>query len=108
LSISEPSKPLGQGSSTPDSINFDYLVELRRRHQTAQAARDVRTRVLDWGSEKAKESSIRQQLIKKLHLALKEKQDQATGTGRERSASNIPATTIPLVVVGLVSCTNLG
>jgi hypothetical protein len=86
LSISEPSKRLGQGSSTPDTINFDYLVELRRRHQTAQAARGVRTRVVDWGSEKAKATSIRQQLIKKLHLALKEEQDHATGTGLERSA----------------------
>jgi hypothetical protein len=86
LSISEPSKRLGQGSATPDTINFDYLVELRRRHQTAQAARGVRTRVVDWSSEKAKAVSIRQQLIKKLHLALKEEQDHATGTGLERSA----------------------
>ncbi|KAJ7907834.1 hypothetical protein B0H13DRAFT_1618080, partial [Mycena leptocephala] len=69
-----------------DTINFDYLVELRRRHQTAQAARGVRTRVVDWSSEKAKAVSIRQQLIKKLHLALKEEQDHATGTGLERSA----------------------
>jgi hypothetical protein len=87
LSISEPSKRLGQGSPTPDTINFDYLVELRRRHQTAQAARGVRTRVIDHRSEKVKEASIRQQLIKKLHLALKEEQEsQATGTGLERSA----------------------
>jgi hypothetical protein len=55
-------------------------VELRRRHQTIQAARGVRTRILHT-TEKAKEASLRQQLIRKFHLALKEEQDQAIGTG---------------------------
>lgn len=86
LAISEPSKPLGRGLATPDFINFDYLVELRRSHQTIQAARGVRTRVVDRSSDKAKEASLRQQLIRKLHLALKEDQGQATGTGLERAA----------------------
>ncbi|KAJ7138789.1 hypothetical protein C8R43DRAFT_845311, partial [Mycena crocata] len=66
-------------------IDFDYLVELRRRHQTIQAARGVRTRVVGTSnSEKAKETSLRQQLIRKFHLALKEEQDRAVGTGLER------------------------
>ncbi|KAJ7670785.1 hypothetical protein DFH06DRAFT_980885 [Mycena polygramma] len=88
LSISEPSKPLGQASAAADTIDFDYLVELRRHHQTVQAARGVRTRVLDWSSEKAKDASLRQQLIKKLHLALKEgtEQEIAPGTGLVRKA----------------------
>ncbi|KAJ7708424.1 hypothetical protein B0H16DRAFT_1746298 [Mycena metata] len=66
LSITEASKPLGRG--------------------TIQAARGVRTRIVDRSSEKAKQDSLRQQLIKKLHLALKEEQDYATGTGLERNA----------------------
>ncbi|KAJ7122137.1 hypothetical protein C8R44DRAFT_876453 [Mycena epipterygia] len=86
LAISEPSKPLGRGLTTSDVVNFDSLVELRRSHQTIQAARGVRTRVVDRSSEKAKEASLRQQLIRKLHLALKEDQGQATGTGLERAA----------------------
>ncbi|KAJ7034214.1 hypothetical protein C8F04DRAFT_1350091 [Mycena alexandri] len=86
LVLSEPSKPLGRGAVAPATINFDHLVDLRHRHQTVQAARGVRTRVVDRSSEKAQESSLRQQLIKKMHLALKEsEQDQATGTGLERS-----------------------
>ncbi|KAJ7242483.1 hypothetical protein C8J57DRAFT_1084298 [Mycena rebaudengoi] len=85
LSTTEPTKPLGRGSATADTVDFDYLVELRRRHQTVQAARGVRTRVLDWSSDKAQEASLRQQLIKRLHLALKEDQDKAAGTGLERS-----------------------
>ncbi|KAJ7245054.1 hypothetical protein C8J57DRAFT_1082457 [Mycena rebaudengoi] len=85
LSTTEPTKPLGRGSATADTVDFDYLVELRRRHQTVQAARGVRTRVLDWSSDKAQEASLRQQLTKRLHLALKEDQDKAAGTGLERS-----------------------
>ncbi|KAJ7814859.1 hypothetical protein B0H13DRAFT_2242659 [Mycena leptocephala] len=74
----------GRGSATTETINFDYLVELRRRHQTIQAARGVRTRILHT-TEKAKEASLRQQLIRKFHLALKEEQDQAIGTGLNRT-----------------------
>ncbi|KAJ7804497.1 hypothetical protein B0H14DRAFT_3774420 [Mycena olivaceomarginata] len=76
LSITEVSKPLGQGSVTAQSLNFDHLVDLRRRHQTIQAARG------------AKERSLRQQLIRKFHEALKEDSEQgkATGTGLERAA----------------------
>ncbi|KAK7035181.1 hypothetical protein R3P38DRAFT_2772186 [Favolaschia claudopus] len=37
-------------------------------------------------SDKAKARSLRQQLIRKFHLALKEEQDTATGTGWERAA----------------------
>ncbi|KAJ7722682.1 hypothetical protein B0H16DRAFT_1334577, partial [Mycena metata] len=82
----EASKPLGRGAFTSDAIDFDYLVELRRRHQTIQAAHGVRTRIVDQSSEKVKEVSLRQQLIKKMHLVLKEEQDHATGIGLERSA----------------------
>ncbi|KAJ7827971.1 hypothetical protein B0H14DRAFT_3719732 [Mycena olivaceomarginata] len=89
LSIAEGSKPLGQGSVTAQSLNFDHLVDLRRRHQTIQAARGVRTRTVDSGNtEKEKERSLRQQLIRKFHEALKEgsEQGKATGTGLERAA----------------------
>ncbi|KAJ7182126.1 hypothetical protein C8R46DRAFT_826347, partial [Mycena filopes] len=86
LSITEAAKPFGRGALTSDAIDFDYLVELRRRHQTVQAARGVRTRVVDRSSDKAKDASLRQQLIKKLHLALKEEQDHAIGTGLDRNA----------------------
>ncbi|KAJ7909891.1 hypothetical protein B0H13DRAFT_1616161 [Mycena leptocephala] len=89
VSISEATKPLGEGSATPEHLNFDYLVELRRRHQTIQAARGVRTRVINSANpDVAKELSLRQQLIRKFHLALKEEseQDQAIGTGLVRSS----------------------
>ncbi|KAF8209530.1 hypothetical protein K438DRAFT_1503605, partial [Mycena galopus ATCC 62051] len=85
----EVSKPLGQGSATAQSLDFDHLVELRRRHQTIQATRGVRTRTVDSGNaEKQKERSLRQQLIRKFHEALKEDSEQgkATGTGLERAA----------------------
>jgi hypothetical protein len=85
VSVSEPSKPLGRGSATAATIDFDYLVELRRRHQTIQAARGVRTRILDSPkSDRAQAESLRQQLTRKLHLALKEEQDLAAGTGLDR------------------------
>ncbi|KAF8207331.1 hypothetical protein K438DRAFT_1962263 [Mycena galopus ATCC 62051] len=89
LSATEVSKPLGQGSATAQSLNFDHLVDLRRRHQTIQAARGVRTRTVDSGNaQKEKEQSLRQQLIRKFHEALKEDSEQgkATGTGLERAA----------------------
>ncbi|KAJ6615027.1 hypothetical protein B0H10DRAFT_2220789 [Mycena sp. CBHHK59/15] len=85
LAISETSKPLGRGSATAQTMDFDHLVDLRRRHQAIQAARGVRTRVIDpTNAEKAKEASLRQQLIRKFYLALKEEQDRAVGTGVER------------------------
>ncbi|KAJ7728967.1 hypothetical protein DFH07DRAFT_757091, partial [Mycena maculata] len=85
LTISEMSKPLGQGSATVQTMDFDLLVDLCHRHQTIQAARRVQTRVIDpTNMEKAKEASLRQQLILKFHLALKEEQDRAVGTGVER------------------------
>ncbi|KAJ6466093.1 hypothetical protein DFH09DRAFT_1346106 [Mycena vulgaris] len=85
LSVSEPSKPLGRGSAPAATINFDYLVELRRRHQRIQAARGVRIQILDSSkSDRAQAESLRQQLTRKLHLALKEEQDLAVGTGLER------------------------
>ncbi|KAJ6580061.1 hypothetical protein DFH09DRAFT_1275779 [Mycena vulgaris] len=63
------------------------LVELRRRHQTIQAARGVRIQILDSSkSDRAQAESLRQQLTRKLHLALKEEQDLAVGTGLERGA----------------------
>ncbi|KAJ6538761.1 hypothetical protein B0H10DRAFT_2245563 [Mycena sp. CBHHK59/15] len=85
LSVSEASKPLGRGSATAETITFDHLVELRHRHQTIQAACGVRTRVVDTTTEKAKAALLKQQLIRKFHLALKEEQDQAAGTGLNRT-----------------------
>ncbi|KAK6980928.1 hypothetical protein R3P38DRAFT_3376544 [Favolaschia claudopus] len=82
----EASKPLGRGTATPPTINFDFLVELRRKHQTLQAARGVRTRNVDANTEKSKELSLRQQLVRQFHLALKEDQGRGVGTGVERSA----------------------
>ncbi|KAJ7602998.1 hypothetical protein DFH06DRAFT_1350726 [Mycena polygramma] len=85
LLSSKASKPLGKGSATAEGLDFDYLVELRRRHQTVQAACGVRTRMTQT-TEKSKEVSLHQQLIKKFHLALKEEQDRAIGTGLVRNA----------------------
>ncbi|KAJ7292486.1 hypothetical protein C8J57DRAFT_1456964 [Mycena rebaudengoi] len=85
LNISEPSKPLGRGEVTAQDLDFDLLVDLRRRHQTKQAASGVRTRFTQ-GHEKAEELSTRRQLIRRFHLVLKEEQSKATGTGLERAA----------------------
>ncbi|KAJ6607746.1 hypothetical protein B0H10DRAFT_2194734 [Mycena sp. CBHHK59/15] len=85
LSSTELSKPLRLGTTGASDINFDFLVGLRRQHQAMQAARGVRTRVTGAVDvEKARELSVRQQLIRKFHLVLKEEQDVAVGTGLER------------------------
>ncbi|KAJ6540225.1 hypothetical protein B0H10DRAFT_1971064 [Mycena sp. CBHHK59/15] len=85
LSSTELSKPLRLGTTGASDINFDFLVGLRRQHQTMQAARGVRTRVTGAVDvEKARELSVRQQLIRKFHLVLKEEQDVVVGTGLER------------------------
>ncbi|KAJ6605413.1 hypothetical protein DFH09DRAFT_1067684 [Mycena vulgaris] len=93
LSVSEPSKPLGRGSATAATINFDYLVELQRRHQTIQAARGVRTQILDSSnSDRAQAESLRQQLTRKLHLALKEEQDLAVARDWARAGDSMACT----------------
>ncbi|KAJ7834395.1 hypothetical protein B0H13DRAFT_2426922 [Mycena leptocephala] len=86
LNISEPTKPLVRGTATAANLNFDSLVQLRREHQPIQAARGVRTRGAAVDSEKVKEQSVRQQLIRKFNELLKEEQDKPIGSGLERNA----------------------
>ncbi|KAK6984308.1 hypothetical protein R3P38DRAFT_2576116 [Favolaschia claudopus] len=78
----EMSKMIEEQRSWKRSI--EWLAKQREKCQD-----DLTKEIIDkYGpdSEKAKERSLRQQLIRKFHLALKEEQDTATGTGLERAA----------------------
>jgi hypothetical protein len=80
----QPSKPLGSNSTTFEDLDLDALVEMRRRHETRQAAMGVKTRN---NSTALPEESKRAKVIQRLHQVLKETQeDIAIGTGLERKA----------------------
>ncbi|CAK5270401.1 unnamed protein product [Mycena citricolor] len=80
----EPSRPIGKGLASAAQLDFDHLVDLRSRHQTVQASRAVKTRVVTDTSPELEKLSLRRQLVQKLHAALREQQDHAVGTGAER------------------------
>lgn len=86
----EPTKPLGRGDIDFDSLDFKALVDMRYSHQTKQAANGVRTKQHQESDEDqadTKGKTVRWQLIRQFNEALKESQDdQAVGTGYERSA----------------------
>jgi len=86
----EPAKPMGQGAVAFEDVDFNILVEMRRVHQTRQAAQGVRTKLSPAGNkdqENKKQISLKQQIIKRFHETLKESQDEkAIGTGYEQSA----------------------
>ena len=79
-----PTRPLGYGTQTYEDLNFDTLINMRRRHQTKQAMSGVHTRLSKTTSDDTP-TSLRRQIIQQLHAALKEAQDDvAVGTGSER------------------------
>ncbi|KAF8150905.1 hypothetical protein B0H34DRAFT_156021 [Crassisporium funariophilum] len=66
-----------------DDLDFEMLVDMRRQHQTKQATTGVRTRKFKEIS--SNETTMRGKLIRELHEALKEAQDDvAIGTGANR------------------------
>ncbi|CAK5278486.1 unnamed protein product [Mycena citricolor] len=82
-----PSKPIGKGLVTAARLDFDYLVHLRSIHQTAQAARSIKTRTIGLNDSLPTlqaRSTAHRQLVRKLNAALREQQEQAVGTGAER------------------------
>lgn len=85
----EPAKPLGQGVVTFDDLDFGVLIQMRRSHQTRQAAMGVQTKLSQDvpDDRKKKTASLKQQVIHQFHEALRESQDdKAIGTGYEGSA----------------------
>lgn len=85
----EPAKPMGWGAIAFKDVDFDALVEMCRLHQTRQAAEGVWMK-LSWDNgdeEKKKQTTLKQQIIKRFHKTLKESQDEkAIGTGYKWSA----------------------
>ena len=84
--LDELSKPLGLGEIALDDLDFSPLVEMRRRHQTRQAALGVRTRTSKSTAAEDSELTIKQQIIRRMREVLKEQDEHAVGTGYERSA----------------------
>lgn len=80
----ELSKPLGHGGITIDDLDFTYFVEMRRRHQTRQAALGVRTRKFKRPMDP--DVTLKQHIVRRMREVLKEQDDHAVGTGCERSA----------------------
>ncbi|PPQ87308.1 hypothetical protein CVT25_002058 [Psilocybe cyanescens] len=76
----EPTRPLGHGSAQYNDLDFEMLISMRQQHQTKQAATGVWTR-----KSKPVKGTIRGQIIREFHQALKEAQDEkAAGTGKLR------------------------
>lgn len=75
-----PSRPIGHGTIQYDDLDFEMLVNMRRQHQTKQASKGVRTK-----KSKPADGTVRGQVIREFHQALKEAQDdKAIGTGTLR------------------------
>ncbi|KAF8166954.1 hypothetical protein BJ912DRAFT_1149772 [Pholiota molesta] len=73
----------GHGSLSFDRLDFDLLVQMRRQHQTKQAAQGVRTKLSKSTNDDAS-TALRTQILREMHIALKEAQDTAAvGTGLE-------------------------
>ena len=85
----ERTKPLGLGEISAVDLDFDPLVKMRRRHQTRQATFGIRTRSnkhSDAASSPDSETSIKMQIVRRMHEVLKEQDEHAIGTGYERAA----------------------
>jgi hypothetical protein len=84
----QPSKALGLANITSDDLDFKALVNMRRQHQTRQAATGVRTRSdMTVTVTQDPKKTERQKIIRRFHEVLKESQnDVAVGTGIERKA----------------------
>ena len=79
----EDTRPLGRGTMQYEDLDFEMLVNMRRQHQTKQATTGVRTKKFKEVS--SDETTTRGELIRELHEALKEAQDDvAIGTGANR------------------------
>jgi hypothetical protein len=79
----EISRPLGHGVARYDDLDFEMLIEMRRKHQTKQAASGIRTKK----TKVSGDTTLRGQIIRQFHEALKGAQDErAAGTGLERDA----------------------
>jgi hypothetical protein len=73
---------MGHGTIRYSGMDYNSLVEMRRKHQTKQAATGVRTRKTEVPNMT---DSLRGQVVRAFHSALREAQDQsAVGTGVER------------------------
>jgi hypothetical protein len=82
-------RDIGKGVLTLDSLDFATLIDMRCANQTHQADKGVRTKQSrDTAQDgKQKSTTLRTDIIRLFHEALKESQDdQAVGTGYERSA----------------------
>ena len=76
----EATRPLGQGTLQAEDMNFDIMVDMRRAHQTKQAATGVRTK-----KSKPSDGSPRGRIISEFHQALKEaQQNRGVTTGLDR------------------------
>ncbi|KAF4621775.1 hypothetical protein D9613_012143 [Agrocybe pediades] len=75
----EPTRPLGQGPTRNEDLSFKTMIDMRRKHQTKQAARGVCTRTVV-------RTGARGKLIQELNQALKQAQsdEHAVGTGKGR------------------------
>lgn len=78
-----PSRPMGHGAIQYDDLDFEILINMRRQHQTKQAATGVRTK--KFKADSSQETTMRGKIIRELHETLKEAQDDvAIGTGADR------------------------
>lgn len=77
------SKPLGHGAIHATDLDFDVLVEMRRKHQTKQAEKGARKRQ---GTTTSSKGGVRSALVREFHAALREAQhgEIGVGTGVER------------------------
>ena len=86
----EVAQPLGRGVLSLGTLDFKALIDMRYAHQTRSADKGVRTRHSRVGKEDTdnkKNPTLLGRIIHQFHEALKEAQDdQAIGTGYERSA----------------------
>jgi hypothetical protein len=84
----EAAQPLGRGVLPLGTLDFKALIDMRNAHQTQSADKGVRTRhSRREDSDDKKSPTLLGSIIHQFHEALKESQDdQAIGTGYERSA----------------------
>lgn len=82
----ERTKPLGLTEISVIDLDFGPLVKMRRRHQTRQAAYGVRTRLFKPSDSPDPKTSIKKEIIRRMHDILKDQDEHAVGTGYERAA----------------------
>jgi hypothetical protein len=81
----EPTNVFDINSSDLSALSFDKLMNLRRQHQTRQAATSIRTKTTSGSHQVQKQAPTeRQLLLRRLNEVIKEQQEKGTGTGAER------------------------